>query len=160
MAGKSRLTEDNIKDTLREVRMALLEADVALSVVKEFTDRVKERAVGTEVTSSLTPGQVFLKIVQAELQSVMGEANEQLNLAAQPPAVVMVAGLQGAGKTTSVAKLARYLMEREKKKVTLSVLMYIDLPLSSNSRRWRKRSARGSSLHQLMSCSSISLIAP
>jgi signal recognition particle subunit SRP54 len=119
MAGKSRLTEDNIKDTLREVRMALLEADVALSVVKEFTDRVKERAVGTEVSSSLTPGQVFLKIVQAELQSVMGEANEQLNLATQPPAVVMVAGLQGAGKTTSVAKLARYLMEREKKKVTV-----------------------------------------
>ena len=119
MAAKSRLTEDNIKDTLREVLMALLEADVALSVVKEFTDRVKERAVGTEVTSSLTPGQVFLKIVQAELQSVMGEANEELNLAAQPPAVVMVAGLQGAGKTTSVAKLARYLMEREKKKVTV-----------------------------------------
>ena len=119
MAGKSRLTEDNIRETLRDVRMALLEADVALSVVKDFTDRVKERAVGTEVTSSLTPGQVFLKIVQSELQSVMGEANEKLNLAAQPPAVVMVAGLQGAGKTTSVAKLARYLMEREKKKVTV-----------------------------------------
>ncbi|MDB2317033.1 signal recognition particle receptor subunit alpha, partial [Luminiphilus sp.] len=119
MAGKSRLTEDNIRETLRDVRMALLEADVALSVVKDFTDRVKERAVGTEVTSSLTPGQVFLKIVQSELQSVMGEANEKLNLAAQPPAVVMVAGLQGAGKTTSVAKLARYLIEREKKKVTV-----------------------------------------
>lgn len=119
MVGKSRLTEDNIRDTLREVRMALLEADVALSVVKEFTDRVKERAVGTEVTNSLTPGQVFLKIVQAELQQIMGEANEKLNLATQPPAVVMVAGLQGAGKTTSVAKLARYLMEREKKSVTV-----------------------------------------
>ena len=119
MVGKSRLTEDNIRDTLREVRMALLEADVALSVVKDFTDRVKERAVGTEVTNSLTPGQVFLKIVQAELQQIMGEANEQLNLATQPPAVVMVAGLQGAGKTTSVAKLARYLMEREKKTVTV-----------------------------------------
>ena len=119
MVGKSRLTEDNIRDTLREVRMALLEADVALSVVKEFTDRVKERAVGTEVTNSLTPGQVFLKIVQAELQQIMGEANEKLNLATQPPAVVMVAGLQGAGKTTSVAKLARYLMEREKKTVTV-----------------------------------------
>ena len=119
MVGKSRLTEDNIRDTLREVRMALLEADVALSVVKEFTDRVKERAVGTEVTNSLTPGQVFLKIVQAELQQIMGEANEQLNLATQPPAVVMVAGLQGAGKTTSVAKLARYLIEREKKNVTV-----------------------------------------
>ena len=119
MAGKSRLTEDNIRETLREVRMALLEADVALSVVRDFTDRVKERAVGTQVSSSLSPGQEFLKIVQAQLQTVMGEANEQLNLAAQPPAVVMVAGLQGAGKTTSVAKLARYLMEREKKKVTV-----------------------------------------
>ncbi|MEE4202055.1 MAG: signal recognition particle protein [Halieaceae bacterium] len=119
MVGKSKLTEDNIRDTLREVRMALLEADVALPVVKDFTDRVKLRAVGTEVTQSLTPGQVFLKIVQDELQSVMGEANEALNLATQPPAIVMVAGLQGAGKTTSVAKLARYLIEREKKKVTV-----------------------------------------
>lgn len=119
MAGKSRLTEDNIRETLREVRMALLEADVALSVVRDFTDRVKERAVGTEVSASLSPGQEFLKVVQAELQAVMGDANERLNLSAQPPAVVMVAGLQGAGKTTSVAKLARYLMEREKKKVTV-----------------------------------------
>ena len=119
MVGKSKLTEDNIRDTLREVRMALLEADVALPVVKDFTDRVKQRAVGTEVTQSLTPGQVFLKIVQDELQSVMGEANEALNLATQPPAIVMVAGLQGAGKTTSVAKLARHLIEREKKKVTV-----------------------------------------
>lgn len=119
MAGKSRLTEDNIRDTLREVRMALLEADVALSVVKEFTDAVKARAVGAEVAQSLTPGQAFLKIVQSELTETMGRANEGLNLAAQPPAVVMVAGLQGAGKTTSVAKLARYLIEREKKKVTV-----------------------------------------
>jgi signal recognition particle subunit SRP54 len=119
MVGKSKLTEDNIRDTLREVRMALLEADVALPVVKDFTDRVKLRAVGTEVTQSLTPGQVFLKIVQDELQSVMGESNEALNLATQPPAIVMVAGLQGAGKTTSVAKLARHLIEREKKKVTV-----------------------------------------
>ena len=112
--------------------MALLEADVALSVVRDFTDRVKERAVGTQVSSSLSPGQEFLKIVQAELQTVMGEANEQLNLAAQPPAVVMVAGLQGAGKTTSVAKLARYLMEREKKKVTVVALMCtVQRPLSS-----------------------------
>lgn len=119
MVGKSRLTEDNIRDTLREVRMALLEADVALAVVKDFTDRVKARAVGTEVTQSLTPGQVFLKIVQDELQTVMGEANERLNLAAQPPVIIMVAGLQGAGKTTSVAKLARYLIEREKKQVSV-----------------------------------------
>ncbi len=119
MAGKSRLTEDNIRDTLREVRMALLEADVALPVVKQFTDAVKQRAVGAEVAQSLSPGQAFLKIVQSELESTMGSANEGLNLNSQPPAVVMVAGLQGAGKTTSVAKLARYLIEREKKKVSV-----------------------------------------
>ena len=117
VSGRGRLTEDNIKETLREVRMALLEADVALPVVKDFVAQVKERAVGTEVTKSLKPGQVFIKIVQSELESVMGEANEQLNLSAQPPAVVLMAGLQGAGKTTSVGKLAKYLTEREKKKV-------------------------------------------
>ncbi|WP_415912498.1 signal recognition particle protein [Neptuniibacter sp. QD37_11] len=117
VTGQAKLTEDNIKGTLREVRMALLEADVALPVVKEFVNSVKERAVGTEVTQSLTPGQVFVKIVNEELVKVMGEANEQLNLAATPPAVVMMAGLQGAGKTTSVAKLGRHLREREKKKV-------------------------------------------
>ena len=117
VSGKGRLTEDNIKETLREVRMALLEADVALPVVKAFVAQVKERAVGTEVTKSLKPGQVFIKIVQSELESVMGEANEKLNLATQPPAVVLMAGLQGAGKTTSVGKLAKYLTEREKKKV-------------------------------------------
>ena len=119
MAGKSRLTEDNIRDTLREVRMALLEADVALPVVKQFTDAVKQRAVGAEVAQSLSPGQAFLKIVQSELESTMGSANEGLNLNSQPPVVVMVAGLQGAGKTTSVAKLARYLIERENKKVSV-----------------------------------------
>ena len=117
VSGRGRLTEDNIKETLREVRMALLEADVALPVVKDFVAQVKERAVGTEVTKSLKPGQVFIKIVQSELESVMGEANEKLNLSAQPPAVVLMAGLQGAGKTTSVGKLAKYLTEREKKKV-------------------------------------------
>ena len=117
ISGKGRLTEDNIKDTLREVRMALLEADVALPVVREFVAQVKARAVGTEVSKSLKPGQVFIKIVQSELEAVMGEANEKLNLAAQPPAVVLMAGLQGAGKTTSVGKLAKYLTEREKKKV-------------------------------------------
>ncbi|MGB0733219.1 MAG: signal recognition particle protein [Pontibacterium sp.] len=117
VTGQAKLTEDNIKATLREVRMALLEADVALPVVKEFVNSVKERAVGTEVTNSLSPGQVFVKIVNEELVKVMGEANEALNLAAQPPAVVMMAGLQGAGKTTSVAKLSRYLKDREKKKV-------------------------------------------
>jgi signal recognition particle subunit SRP54 len=117
VSGRGRLTEDNIKDTLREVRMALLEADVALPVVKDFVAQVKERALGAEVSKSLKPGQMFIKIVQTELESVMGEANAKLNLATQPPAVVLMAGLQGAGKTTSVAKLAKYLTEREKKKV-------------------------------------------
>lgn len=117
ISGKGRLTEDNIKDTLREVRMALLEADVALPVVRDFVAQVKERAVGTDVAKSLKPGQMFIKIVQSELESVMGQANEKLNLAAQPPAVVLMAGLQGAGKTTSVGKLAKFLKEREKKKV-------------------------------------------
>lgn len=117
VTGRGRLTEENIKDTLREVRMALLEADVALPVVKEFVARVKERAVGQEVSKSLSPGQAFIKIVQSELVSVMGEANESLNLATQPPAIILMAGLQGAGKTTSVGKLARFLKERHKKKV-------------------------------------------
>ncbi|MFY8349960.1 signal recognition particle protein [Pseudoalteromonas sp. SSM20] len=117
ISGRGRLTEDNIKDTLREVRMALLEADVALPVVREFVKTVKERAVGVEVTKSLSPGQVFIKIVREELEKAMGEANEELNLAAQPPAVVMMAGLQGAGKTTSVGKLSKFLKERKKKSV-------------------------------------------
>ena len=117
ISGRGRLTEENIKETLREVRMALLEADVALPVVKEFVNRVKERAVGQEVSKSLSPGQAFIKIVQGELVSVMGEANESLDLATQPPAVLLMAGLQGAGKTTSVAKLAKFLKERMKKKV-------------------------------------------
>ena len=117
--GQGRLTEDNIKDTLREVRMALLEADVALPVVKAFIDRVRERALGQEVQNSLTPGQTFIKIVQQELMDVMGGASEGLNLATQPPAVILMAGLQGAGKTTTVAKLARWLKQREKKKVAI-----------------------------------------
>jgi len=117
ISGRGRLTDDNIKDTLREVRMALLEADVALPVIKEFITKVKERAVGQDVSKSLTPGQVFVKIVQSELELAMGEVNEALNLKAVPPAVVLMAGLQGAGKTTSVAKLAKFLTEREKKKV-------------------------------------------
>ncbi len=117
ISGKGRLTEDNIKDTLREVRMALLEADVALPVVRDFIKQVKERAVGVEVSKSLQPGQQFIKIVQAELEAVMGSTNEKLNLACQPPAVVLMAGLQGAGKTTTVGKLAKLLKEREKKKV-------------------------------------------
>jgi signal recognition particle subunit SRP54 len=119
ITGKAKLTEDNIQATLREVRMALLEADVALPVVKDFVESVKQRALGQEVMKSLSPGQVFLKIVQGELEAVMGSANEGLNLAMQPPAIILVAGLQGAGKTTSVAKLARFLKEREKKSVTV-----------------------------------------
>lgn len=115
--GRNKLSEDNIRETLREVRKALLEADVALPVVKSFIDDVRARAVGIEVGSSLTPGQTFIKIVNDELVKVMGGANESLNLRAQPPAVVLMAGLQGAGKTTSTAKLARFLKEREKKKV-------------------------------------------
>lgn len=117
ISGKGRLTEENIKETLREVRMALLEADVALPVIREFVNRVKEGAVGVEVSKSLTPGQEFIKIVQTELEAVMGASNEALNLAAQPPAVVLMAGLQGAGKTTSVGKLSKLLKERDKKKV-------------------------------------------
>jgi signal recognition particle subunit SRP54 len=119
VTGKARLTEENIQETLREVRMALLEADVALPVVKEFVEAVKQRALGQEVMKSLSPGQAFLKIVQTELEAVMGSANEGLNLATQPPAVILMAGLQGAGKTTSVAKLAKLLRERDKKKVTV-----------------------------------------
>ncbi|MFT5712314.1 MAG: signal recognition particle subunit SRP54 [Glaciecola sp.] len=117
ISGKGRITEDNIKETLREVRMALLEADVALPVIKDFVERVKERSVGIEVSKSLNPGQMLIKIVQGELETIMGSENEGLNLAATPPAVILMAGLQGAGKTTSVGKLAKYLKERDKKKV-------------------------------------------
>ncbi|TNF36612.1 MAG: signal recognition particle protein [Gammaproteobacteria bacterium] len=117
LRGQGRLTEDNIKDTLREVRMALLEADVALPVVRDFVERVRQRAVGQEVLTSLTPGQALIKVVNDELVATMGEANEALNLKTQPPAVVLMAGLQGAGKTTTVAKLAKLLKERHHKKV-------------------------------------------
>lgn len=117
LAGQGVLTEDNIRDTLREVRKALLEADVALSVVKDFTEQVKDKALGQEVLQSINPGQAFVRIVHDELVHVMGDANAALQLAVKPPAIILMAGLQGAGKTTSVAKLARYLREREKKKV-------------------------------------------
>ncbi len=117
LRGQGRLTEDNIKDTMREVRMALLEADVALPVVKTFIERVREKASGQEVLGSLTPGQALIKVVSDELTSIMGEQAEELNLATQPPAVVLMAGLQGAGKTTTVGKLARRLKEKQKKKV-------------------------------------------
>src|SRR5210317_1197213 len=124
ITGKAKLTEDNIKDTLREVRMALLEADVALPVVKDFVERVKQRALGQEVNKSLSPGQMFVKIVQAELEAVMG-ASEPLNMATQPPAIILMAGLQGAGKTTTVGKLAKYLKQEQRKKVmTVSADVY------------------------------------
>jgi signal recognition particle subunit SRP54 len=115
LRGQGRLTEENIKETMREVRMALLEADVALPVVRGLVDRVREQALGEDVMKSLTPGQVLIKIVNDELVRVMGEANESLDLAAQPPAVILMAGLQGSGKTTTVAKLARWLKESGKK---------------------------------------------
>jgi signal recognition particle subunit SRP54 len=125
ITGKGKLSHANIQDALRDVRKALLEADVALPVVKGFIEKVRKRAVGQEVSRALSPSQQFIKVVQDELTMVMGEANETLNLAAQPPAVVLMAGLQGAGKTTSVAKLAKYLQEREKKKVmVVSVDVY------------------------------------
>lgn len=117
LRGQARLTEDNIQDALREVRMALLEADVALPVVKTFIARVKERAIGQEVLNSLSPGQALIKIVNDELVELMGATSESLDLSAQPPAVVLVAGLQGAGKTTSIAKLSRFLQEKAGKSV-------------------------------------------
>ena len=119
LRGQGRLSEENIKDTMREVRMALLEADVALPVVREFVDQVKQKAMGEEVMKSLTPGQTLIKIVNDELVKVMGEANESLDLAAQPPAVILMAGLQGSGKTTSVAKLSRWLQQQGKKKIAV-----------------------------------------
>ncbi len=119
LRGQGRLTEDNIKDTLREVRMALLEADVALPVVRDFIDRVREKAVGQEVLTSLSPGQALVKVVNDELVATMGESHAGLDLAATPPVVVLMAGLQGAGKTTTAAKLARRLIEQDKKRVML-----------------------------------------
>ena len=117
LRGVGRLSEDNIKDTLREVRMALLEADVALPVVKTFTEHVRERAVGEEVMKSLSPGQALVKIVNDELVHLMGEANDSLDLKATPPVVILMAGLQGSGKTTTTGKLARWLKQNQKKAV-------------------------------------------
>ncbi|MCZ6852687.1 MAG: signal recognition particle protein, partial [Gammaproteobacteria bacterium] len=119
ISGKARLSEENVSAALRDVRMALLEADVALSVVKDFTEQVKIRALGQVVSSALNPGEAFIKIVHEQLVSVMGEANDALNLSTTPPAVILMAGLQGAGKTTTVAKLARLLKERHRKKVAV-----------------------------------------
>jgi signal recognition particle subunit SRP54 len=119
LRGKGRITDENVAETLREVRVALLEADVALPVVKTFIDGVKVKALGAEVASSLTPGQAFIGILHKELVELMGGPRAGFNLRAQPPIVVLLAGLQGAGKTTTAAKLARWLIEREKKRVLL-----------------------------------------
>ena len=125
MRGQSRITESNVQDMLREVRMALLEADVALPVVRDFIARVKEKSLGAEVVSSLTPGQVLVSIVQKELAATMGEGIADIDLAVQPPAIILMAGLQGAGKTTTTAKLAKHLIEKRKKKVlTVSADVY------------------------------------
>ncbi len=129
MRGQARLTEENMQEMLREVRLALLEADVALPVVREFIARVKEQALGEDVAGSLTPGQALVGIVHKELTALMGgdipPAERELNLATQPPAVILLAGLQGAGKTTTAAKLAKWLIERHKKKVmTVSTDVY------------------------------------
>lgn len=120
LSGQGRLTEKNIKDALREVRMALLEADVALDVVKEFIEQVKQRAIGQEVIGSLTPGQALIKVVRDELTQLMGAESNELNLNVPAPMVILMAGLQGAGKTTTVGKLARWLMEHHKKSVMVT----------------------------------------
>ena len=120
LRGQGRLSEDNIRDSLREVRMALLEADVALPVVKDFIDAVREKALGQEVISSLSPGQALIKVVNDELVAIMGESQATIDLNRKPPVIVLMAGLQGAGKTTTVAKLARRLRERDKKSVMVT----------------------------------------
>jgi signal recognition particle subunit SRP54 len=125
MRGQARLTESNVQEMLREVRMALLEADVALPVVRDFLARVKEKALGAEVVGSLSPGQALVGIVNRELAATMGEGVSDINLVAQPPVVILMAGLQGAGKTTTTAKLAKHLIEKRKKKVlTVSADVY------------------------------------
>jgi signal recognition particle subunit SRP54 len=120
LTGQGRLTENNIRDTLREVRVALLEADVALPVVKTFIDSLQEKALGQQVLKSLTPGDTLVKIVQGELTHVLGDKSSSLNLQTRPPAVILIAGLQGSGKTTTVAKLANWLQEEHKKTVLLA----------------------------------------
>ncbi|MGH8197444.1 MAG: signal recognition particle protein [Steroidobacteraceae bacterium] len=120
LRGRGRLTEENIADTLRQVRMALLEADVAVPVVKAFTDAARARAIGTEVMRSLTPGQAFIRVIHEELARVMGEPGRGLNLRAAPPVVILLAGLQGCGKTTTSAKLARHLIAQHRRKPLLA----------------------------------------
>src|SRR5439155_26649040 len=117
MRGQARITEDNVQEMLREVRLALLEADVALPVVRDFVARVKEQALGQEVLGSLSPGQALVGIVHRELAATMGQGVSDINLQTQPPAVILMAGLQGAGKTTTTAKLAKHLIEKRRKKV-------------------------------------------
>lgn len=151
ISGRGRLTEDNVKDTLREVRMALLEADVALPVVREFINRVKEKAVGHEVNKSLTPGQEFVKIVRNELVAAMGEENQTLNLAAQPPAVVLMAGLQGLrvkqpALVNSVSSCAR----STRRKYWWFLPTSIARRQSNSLRRWQSRWALISSLLMLV----------
>jgi len=124
LRGRGRLTEANIADTLREVRIALLEADVALPVVKRFIDAVKGRALGTEVTASLSPGQTLIGILHRELVALLGGSSAGLALNVQPPLVVLLAGLQGAGKTTTAAKLARLLQAQKKRVLLASVDVY------------------------------------
>lgn len=130
--GQSKLTEDNIKEALREVRLALLEADVALPIVKDFVNNVKEKALGREITDSLTPDQAFIGVVNEALVDLMGKENSSLNLAAAPPAVVLMAGLQGAGKTTTVGKLSRLLKNEQKKKIWWCLPTFTALPPSSS----------------------------
>src|SRR3990167_9073826 len=120
LTGQGRLTESNIKDTLRDIRIALLEADVALPVAIQFIEHIEAKAIGKEVLESLTPGQVLIKLVHNELIQTLGETNEVLDLKAQPPAVILMAGLQGSGKTTTVAKLARLLQQTHKKSVLVT----------------------------------------
>ncbi|MDR3477470.1 MAG: signal recognition particle protein [Gammaproteobacteria bacterium] len=120
LSGQGRLTEDNIKDTMRDIRMALLEADVALPVVKTFVDDIQAKAIGIEVMQSLTPGQALVKLVHDELVILMGEQCDTLNLQSQPPAIILMSGLQGSGKTTTVAKLARWLQQSQKKSVLVA----------------------------------------
>jgi len=119
LRGRARLSEENIEATLRDVRLALLEGDVALPVVKDFIDQVRMRALGQEVIGALTPGQALIAVVRDELTQMMGDANVGLNFAAQPPVVILMVGLQGAGKTTTAAKLARHLTEIHKKKIAM-----------------------------------------
>ena len=118
--NKGRLTEENIKDTIREIRKALLEADVTLSVIKTFINNVTKKSIGCEINKSLTPGQEFIKIVRNELILAMGEANNDLNLSTYPPAVILVVGLQGVGKTTTVAKIAKWIKNKYKKEILIT----------------------------------------